>query len=91
MDNHKAIIIKVFGRVQGVGFRYYAQKQALELGITGYVRNLRDGSVYVEAEGQESALEQFVQWSEVGPAWARVTKLEKQWIPLQGYRTFEIR
>lgn len=91
MDDNKSIIIKVFGRVQGVGFRYYAQKQAQELGIAGYVRNLRDGSVYIEAEGQESALEQFILWCEEGPAWARVTKVEKQWIPLQGSRIFEIK
>ncbi|MBE0651397.1 MAG: acylphosphatase [Bacteroidales bacterium] len=91
MEEKKAIIIKVFGRVQGVGFRYYAQKQAQELGIAGYVRNLRDGSVYVEVEGLEAALEQFILWCEEGPAWARVTKIEKQWIPLQDYRVFEIK
>ncbi len=47
----KAIILRVTGRVQGVGFRYYAQKKALELGVNGYVRNRPDGSVYIEAEG----------------------------------------
>ncbi len=86
----KAAIIKVFGRVQGVGFRYYAQKKAMELGISGFVQNSPDGSVYIEAEGNDSAIEQYLLWCEEGPAWARVTNVEKQWVPLQGYLTFEI-
>ena len=87
----KAAIIKVFGRVQGVGFRYYAQKKAMELSISGYVQNRPDGSVYIEAEGNDYAVEQYLLWCEEGPAWARVTNVEKQWVPLQGYLSFEIR
>lgn len=89
--NKKGINIKVFGRVQGVGFRYYAQKKAMELGISGYVRNLPDGSVYIEAEGDENAMEQYLLWCEDGPSWALVSRLDKQWVPVQGYRDFEIR
>ncbi len=88
--NKKAISIKVFGRVQGVGFRYYAQKKAMEFGVSGYVKNLPDGSVYIEAEGADYAVEQYLLWCEDGPAWARVTNLEKQWIPLRGHLSFEI-
>ena len=87
----KAAIIKVFGRVQGVGFRYYAQKKAMELSLSGYVQNRPDGSVYIEAEGNDYALEQYLLWCEEGPSWARVTHVEKQWVPLQGYLSFEIR
>ncbi len=87
----KAVILQVFGRVQGVGFRYYAQKKAEELGITGYVRNRPDGSVYIEAEGWPENLEQFTLWCGEGPSWARVGKVEKQEIPPRGYREFEIR
>ena len=50
-------IIKVFGKVQGVGFRYYTQRKAVELGITGFVQNRPDGSVYIEAEGEEEDLD----------------------------------
>ncbi len=89
--NQKSIILHVFGRVQGVGFRYYAEEKANESGIKGYVRNLPDGSVYIEAEGEEEALEAFALWCEEGPAWARVSKVEKQEIPWQGYEQFEIR
>lgn len=89
--NEKAVILKAFGRVQGVGFRYYAQKKAEELGVFGYVKNLPDGSVYIEVEGTGDAVEQYISWCEDGPSWARVTTLEKQWIPRQGYHDFEIR
>jgi len=89
--NKKGIIFQVYGRVQGVGFRYYAQKKAAELGIRGYVRNRSDGSVYIEAEGPEEALKAFQYWCEEGPPWARVSKVEKQEIPPQGYQYFEIR
>jgi len=89
--NNKAIILQVFGRVQGVGFRYYTQIKADELGIKGYAKNRPDGSVYIEAEGKEKPLEAFVFWCEEGPEWARVSKVEKQEIPQRGYQQFEIR
>lgn len=89
--NKKGIIIEVFGRVQGVGFRYYAQKKARELGISGYVKNIPDGSVHIEAEGNDEAVEQYLSWCEDGPGWARVSHLNKQWVPVQGYHDFEIR
>lgn len=88
--NKKAIILQVFGRVQGVGFRYYAQKKAEEFGIQGFVRNRPDGSVYIEAEGSQEALEAFAYWCEEGPSWARVSKVEKQEVPRQGYQQFKI-
>ncbi len=87
----KAVTLRIFGRVQGVGFRYYTQKKAQELNITGYVRNMPDGSVYIEAEGDPDVLEQFVLWCETGPDWARVSKVEKQYQPPLGYQGFEIR
>ncbi len=89
--NKKAIILQISGRVQGVGFRYYTQKKVDELGIKGYAKNRPDGSVFIEAEGEEETLEAFVFWCEEGPAWARVSKVEKQEIPPQGYQQFEIK
>ncbi|GMT45097.1 MAG: acylphosphatase [bacterium] len=89
--NKKAIILQVFGRVQGVGFRYYTQKKANEFGIHGFAKNRPDGSVYIEAEGEAEMLDAFVFWCEEGPAWARVSKVEKQEIPPQGFEQFEIR
>lgn len=78
----KGVILKVYGKVQGVGFRFYTQKEALELGLKGFVQNKPDGSVYIEAEGESDKLERFILWCEEGPSWARVTKVEKQFVPV---------
>lgn len=91
MKSITAIRLLVYGRVQGVGFRYYTHKKALELGICGFVRNQADGSVSIEAEGKSDQLEQFVLWCQEGPSWARVLKLEQQQVPVVGYDTFEIK
>ena len=67
------IIVK--GRVQGVGYRYFALMRALESGITGYVRNLPDGSVFVLAEGEEPELETFTDFLKIGPTRARIDQI----------------
>ena len=77
----KAAIIKVYGRVQGVGFRFYTNKKAIELNISGYVQNKPDGTVYIEAEGNETNLLTFIDWCNIGPQWARVAKVESQFMP----------
>jgi acylphosphatase len=87
----RGAIIKVYGKVQGVGFRYYTHKKANELGLTGFVQNRPDGSVYIEAEGQEEKLDEFILWCHEGPGWARVTKVQVQHTPTWGYSQFEIR
>jgi len=87
----KSVFISVYGRVQGVGFRFHTHKKALELGIKGFVRNKPDGSVYIEAEGQSKDVDEFVDWCRLGPEWARVDRLEKQFGNLLGYDKFEIK
>jgi len=84
-----AIILK--GRVQNVGFRYYTHKTAVEMGIKGFVKNRPDGSVYIEAEGEEGPLAAFMAWCHKGPAWARVDEVEVQEQPLQGFTGFNVR
>ena len=64
--------IKVTGRVQGVGFRYYTQKQAKLFGLTGWVKNLPDGSVQVLVQGEKPEIETFVDYLRIGPSMARV-------------------
>lgn len=91
MEDQKSIILQIYGRVQGVGFRYYTEKKASELNIKGFVRNRPDGSVYVEAEGSSDELELFIAWCHEGPGWSRVSRVEKQYVPLQGFNLFEIR
>jgi acylphosphatase len=87
----KTVIIKVCGRVQGVGFRYYTNKKAIELSIKGFVKNKPDGSVYIEAEGDENDILAFINWCQDGPPWARVSKVEHQFIPHIGFTGFEVR
>ncbi len=87
----RAVTLRIYGRVQGVGFRYYTQKEAVARQISGWVRNMPDGSVYIEAEGEKEQLEQFIDWCETGPQWARVTDVQKQYVPPKGYSGFEIR
>ncbi|MBL8034304.1 MAG: acylphosphatase [Leptospiraceae bacterium] len=67
----------VSGRVQGVGFRQFTAEQARRIGVAGWVRNLADGSVEAEAEGDEDILAQFEAVLRRGPALARVDALKE--------------
>ena len=68
--------IKVYGRVQGVFFRASTKTKADELRIHGFVRNERDETVYIEAEGEEEDLKEFIAWCEKGPKYAIVERCE---------------
>ncbi|HEV2350335.1 MAG TPA: acylphosphatase [Terriglobia bacterium] len=75
MDVARTYVIS--GRVQGVGFRYYAEHVAHQLGIRGFVKNLSSGSVEVYAIGEEMSLEEFKRHLAEGPRSARVTGIEE--------------
>jgi acylphosphatase len=80
------------GEVQGVGFRWAVQRQAGELGLTGYAENLPDGSVRVEAEGAPDRLDQLESFLHKGPHWAEVESLDSQRVPATGeFRGFQAR
>lgn len=83
--------IRVTGKVQNVGFRYYTAKAAQEFNIDGFVKNEPDGTVYIEAEGMEDALETFTIWCRRGPQWARVDRLDIQEQPVMGYDGFKVK
>lgn len=68
--------LRVSGRVQGVSFRAGAQREARRLGLAGFARNEADGTVAIEVEGDEPALDAFVAWCRVGPRGARVERVE---------------
>ncbi|MBN1140626.1 MAG: acylphosphatase [Deltaproteobacteria bacterium] len=88
----KHVVIQIFGRVQGVCFRAHAQKKALQLGLTGFVKNLPDASVYLEAEGEEGALQTLAEWAHCGPPAAKVTKVVVDFFDFSGtMKDFEIR
>lgn len=84
--------IIVEGLVQGVGFRWFVYRHAEALGITGWVRNLYDGNVEIEAEGERSLLEEFIKQVKIGPRSARVTNLKIEWKERTspGYQGFRI-
>ncbi|MEX2008381.1 MAG: acylphosphatase [Candidatus Spechtbacterales bacterium] len=69
-------IIRIFGQVHGMMFRQSARDKAEALGVRGFVRNDPDGSVYIEAESDEDALNRFVAWCKKGPAMAQVDSVE---------------
>ncbi|USP80100.1 uncharacterized protein yc1106_07374 [Curvularia clavata] len=72
----KRIQYKVEGRVQGVNFRSFTQKQARSLGVTGYVTNASDGSVQGEAQGSEDKINDFIQHLNKGPPASSVSKVD---------------
>ncbi len=87
----KSASIKITGRVQGVGFRYHTQGVANQMGISGFVKNMEDGSVFIEAEGEENDLEKFIDWCHKGPSVAWVDNVTVNYIPVSGYDKFRIR
>lgn len=87
----KRLSTHITGMVQGVGFRYYVWHQARHLGLAGYVRNLPDGSVEAEAEGEEDKLNQFIEALKAGPPGAVVEEVKVEWKEFGGkYREFNI-
>ena len=83
------LIIK--GIVQGVNFRYYTQHEAKKNNLTGWVRNLPDGSVAALFEGEEQDVEMMIQWCRHGPPSARVTELIAQKEEFRGeFQSFSI-
>lgn len=82
--------IHVRGRVQGVGFRWSAAKEARSRGITGYVKNLPDGSVYIEAEGSREQLDFFTEWCRRGPGFGNVESVNIDTLPPVNYSEFRI-
>ncbi|MEM7106607.1 MAG: acylphosphatase [Bacteroidota bacterium] len=81
--------ISVFGKVQGVFYRASTKTKALELGIKGFVKNQSDGSVYIEAEGNEERLKQLVEWCNRGPSNAVVTQVKVAEAEAVGFDKFE--
>jgi acylphosphatase len=81
----------VRGRVQGVGYRYFAQHAANALGLAGYARNLDDGRVEVYAAGPENKLSQMAGMLRLGPRWADVRGVEEMEAVVESRSSFEIK
>jgi acylphosphatase len=92
MNDPAAVSAIVHGRVQGVYYRAFVRRRAAALGLTGYARNLPDGTVEVRAEGESEQLQQLIGYLESGPSAARVTKVVTEWSEYTGdYTGFNIR
>lgn len=87
----KHLNIKVHGKVQGVYFRDSTKMVADQLGVRGWIRNESDGSVYIEAEGDEWILDNFLDWCEEGPERADVQLVEKAESEIQNFQNFIIK
>lgn len=91
-DTETRLSARITGRVQGVGFRNFTQRRARRLGVTGWVRNERDGSVRLEAEGSRETLEALVDAVEEGPRLARVEQVHVDWSDAEDqFDTFRVR
>ncbi len=92
MDEPASLQAIVYGYVQGVFFRAFVSTRARELGLTGYVRNMPEGTVEVNAEGGKNKLEKLIAYLKVGPPGARVEKVVTNWSKHTGsYSGFNIR
>jgi acylphosphatase len=87
----QSVSILIKGRVQGVGFRYFVRKLAEKYNIKGYVMNLPEGSVYIEAEGEELSVNDFIAACRTGPSYAAINEITVNQIPFSAYQWFEVR
>ena len=83
--------ITVKGLVQGVSFRFATLRAAHKLKLTGYVKNLHDGNVFIEAEGEEENINKLINWCYIGPPLAEVSEVSAEETELKNYRNFEIK
>ncbi len=87
----RSVDVAVVGRVQGVSFRYCAEREAARLGVAGWVRNEPDGSVAGHVEGEDGAVEAFVRWCHDGPRMAYVERVDVRPADDQGLGSFGVR
>lgn len=83
--------VYVSGSVQGVAFRSLTRKEALKVGVVGWVRNLEDGRVEAVFGGTETAVNYMVHWCSRGPLCAQVTEVVAEPMPLEAFGGFDIR
>ena len=85
------LCVRIKGRVQGVGYRYFVKEAARKMSVTGWVRNLPGGDVEAEAQGDEKTLKQFVKELKEGHSWARVDSIQSEKLPEKpGESAFEV-
>jgi len=89
MIRHVNLIIS--GKVQHVGFRFMTMQAAYKFGVFGYVKNKTNGSIYIEAEGEEEKLNKFIEWCKVGPVGAEIAEVDISEGEIKNYTSFDIK
>ena len=90
MESELRLDLVIEGRVQGVGYRYSAKIKAESLCIKGSVKNIRDGTVFLTAQGEKKSMENFLRWCHKGPPGAIVRKIEKVQGRIEDFSEFRI-
>ena len=91
-STHTCLHATIYGRVQGVNFRFHTQVRAQALGLVGWVTNRADGSVELLVQGERAALEQLLAYVQQGPSHARVDRVEVEWsAPIHPFERFQIK
>jgi acylphosphatase len=84
--------LNITGRVQGVGYRYFAALKANEMGITGWVKNAVDGSVIIVAQGIEEEIKTYIDYLYIGPTRSRVDQISKvKFNTLSDFNNFSVK
>ena len=86
----KAIQITIFGKVQGVFFRASTKAVADQMGMKGFIKNQKDGTVLIHAEGEPLFMDDFIGWCKSGPDDARVEDVTIEDAEVKNYRNFEV-
>ena len=86
----KRVSIVISGKVQGVFYRKSAQGKATALGLAGWVKNLENGGVMAEVQGEPFGVEEFIRWCRQGPDRAMVTRVETESVPPRMEKGFRI-
>jgi len=86
----KKVHLKIYGLVQGVNFRYYTKDLAEKLNLSGFIRNNLDGTVEIEAEGEEKSLKKIITFAKTGPQLAKVDNIEIHFKEPVGEKGFKV-
>lgn len=79
------------GKVKHIGFRFMTMQAAYKHGVTGYVRNKSNGSIYIEVEGEDENLQSFLDWCKTGPVGAEITEIDTVEAEMKDFKSFDIK
>ena len=86
----KHVNIKIFGRVQGVGFRYFIKQRANKAGLKGFVQNQQDGAVYLEIEGKGEEVDKLIKWCHKGSPWSKISRVDVRKDEVREFSDFSV-